>query len=180
MNVTVNIKGANEAVAKVLEAVGPQAKHALFSTAAEGVGNFVKDHVRRAATYRHKTASALGASATGHLSKGARAITWHSSATQATVAVPIAGISRAWHDLDIFPVNAKKLTVPTDQLSYGRRVKEVTALGWKVFRPKAHDVLMGKRNGETRVLYALKKEVHIPQDPELLPTGQKGQSLLIQ
>lgn len=170
MNISIEIK-SDDAVNKILSAVGPEARHSLFSTAAEGVGNLVKDHILRLSFRRHFTSSRLGAPATGHLSNGVRAISWSSSSSRALVAVPIPGISRAWHDLDILPVNSSALTLPVDKASYGKRVSEVEKLGWKVFKLRGKDVLMGSKNGETRVLYVLKRQVRQPQDAELLPTN---------
>lgn len=173
MTFSVKLNHVDRAVQKILNAVGPNARHALYSTAGEGVSILVKDHLRRVAHRRHRTAERLDADPTGHLVNGARAVTWHSSQFGAVVAIPIPGISKAYHDLDIAPVNAKELTLPVDKLAYGRRVSEVRALGWKVFRPKGRDFLMGERAGEVRVLYALKKSVHQRQDPELLPNHEE-------
>jgi hypothetical protein len=100
-------------------------------------------------------------------------MTFHSSATSATEAIPIAGISRAWHDLDIRPQNADKLTLPCNAISYGHRVKELKGRGWRFFRG-GDKVLFGTKgrgkNRKTLALYILKDRVRQAQEPELLPS----------
>jgi len=168
----VNLGALDATIGRIVRAVGPSARHLLLSAAAEGVWTLCRSHLAALSNRRHRWARMLGAQETGHISKGARATTWHASSTSATVAIPIPGISRAWHDLDIRPVNAKKLTVPVNAVSYGHRVKELRGRGWRFFR--AGDALFGYRgkgaNRKTLPLYALKDHVPQLQDPELLPS----------
>ena len=119
----------------------------------------------------HVWATRLGASPTGHLTKGASRITSSVTSESATVSIPIAGISRAFHDLDILPVRARMLTIPVSGIAYGHTVRELRRHGWTIFRPKGHDILMGKRMKKepARTLYALKKRVIVRQDRSLLP-----------
>ena len=141
--------------------------------AGESLAITVKDHVSAASSSRHRTASRLDAPPTGHLEKGAARVTSHATADRATVRVPIAGIARAFRDLEIEPVSAKALTIPVAAAAYGHRVRELARLGWSIFRPKGHDVLMGSRNGsEAEPLYALKKRVVVRQDRTLLPSDE--------
>ena len=87
--------------------------------------------------------------------------------------MPIAGISRAFAPLTLTPKNANALTIPVAAASYGHRVRELRRMGWNIFRPKGHDILMGSINGsEAQALYALKKKVTIRQDRSLLPSDK--------
>ena len=115
-----------------------------------------------------------GATVTAAISKGAARVTYRASSTSASVLVPIAGISRAFHDLVLTPVHANELTIPVSAAAYGHRVRELERLGWRIFRPKGHDVLMGRRDGgEAEPLYALKKRVVVRQDRTLLPSDER-------
>lgn len=175
MKLEVNITGGDEALRNILKAVGPQSRHLLLSAAAEGAWTLCRSHLAAVARRRHRTAMRLGAEQTGHFTKGIRAMTFHSSPTSATVAIPIAGISRAWHDLDIRAKDDGKLTIPIHSISYGHRVKELRGRGWRFFR--AGNALFGTRGKgakrETVPLYALKESVRQAQEPELLPTKEQ-------
>lgn len=172
MKLDINITGGDNALRDIIRAVGPQSRHLLLSSAAEGVWTLCRSHLAAVAARRHRTAMRLGAQDTGHFTKGIRAMTFHASATDATVVIPIAGLSRAWHDLDIRPKKAGKLTIPINAISYGHRVKELKGRGWRFFR--AGNALFGTRGKgekrETLPLYALKDRVRQAQEPELLPT----------
>ena len=172
MKLEVNITGGDEALRNILKAVGPQSRHLLLSAAAEGAWTLCRSHLAAVARRRHRWARMLGAEQTGHFTKGIRAMTFHSSPTSATVAIPIAGISRAWHDLDIRAKDDGKLTVPVNAISYGHRVKELRSRGWKFFR--AGDALFGYRGKggrrKTLPLYALKDSIRQLRDPDLLPS----------
>ena len=157
----------------ILRDLGPVAKRELFSVGASSLASHVRNHLRRIAPARHMTASRLGARPTDHIAKGAARVTSQSSANGATVSVPIAGISRAFAPLTLTPKNANALTIPVAAASYGHRVRELRRMGWNIFRPKGHDILMGSINGsEAQALYALKKKVTIRQDRSLLPSDK--------
>lgn len=127
---------------------------------------------------RHKTRdwldarSQTAAQATQHFRKGAAAVYIQTGAGEATVVVPIPGITRAFKTLEIAPRAAGALTVPVNSIAYGKRVGELRAEGWRIFRGKgrARRVLFGSYNGEVRGLYALLKHVRVPQDRTLLPS----------
>ena len=57
-------------------------------------------------------------------------------------------------------------------MAYGRKVSEVRSLGWKVFRPKGTNWLMGSRDGDETptLLYTLVGGVVQRRDPSLLPS----------
>lgn len=71
----------------------------------------------------------------------------------------------------IVPREAGALTIPINQLAYGRRAsvfEEET--GHKLFRPKGHNVLMAEIGGEEVPIYALVSAVDMPPDPQALPS----------
>ena len=158
----------------MLADLGPAWRRALLGVGATALRIEVARHVRREAGRRHTWADRLGAQPTQHLSKGAARITSHAGSDRATVRVPIAGISRAFHDLVVTPKKANALTIPVAAAAYGHRVRELRRHGWKIFRPKGHDILMGSRDGgEAEPLYALRKRVVVRQDRELLPSDDR-------
>ena len=170
LNVTASI---HPKLLGMLSDLGPAWRRAILGVGATALQIEVARHIRRESSVRHRTASRLDAPPTGHLEKGAARVTSHATADRATVRVPIAGIARAFRDLEIEPVNAKELTIPVAAAAYGHRVRELARLGWSIFRPKGHDVLMGSRNGsEAEPLYALKKRVVVRQDRTLLPSDE--------
>lgn len=157
----------------ILRDLGPLARRELFSVGGAALAMTVRSHLRRTGASRHNTASRLGAAPTGHILKGAARVTSFSTADSAIVSVPIAGISRAFHDLTITTKKANNLTIPVAAASYGHRVRELKRMGWTVFTPKGRDFIMGKQAGdkESTLLYALKKQVVIRQDRSLLPSN---------
>ena len=175
MDLKVQFKGRDKLVRDIMSVVGPDGRRDLFSVAAKSVFVVVQRHVRRTGQTRHRWATMLGGRPTGHLTKGARAITWHAAATYGIVEVPIPGITRARHDLVIRPKLAQYLTIPANAISYGRRASELSALGWRLFRGKGKGerILFGHREKETRILYWLKDEVTVPKDPSLLPADKQ-------
>jgi len=165
----------NPRLAGILRDVGPGTCRALYSVGANALKMEVRAHLRREAARRHATARRLGATPTGHLEKGAARVTSRSSATQGEVHVPIVGISRAFQDLTISPRHASALTIPVAAAAYGHRVRELERMGWNIFRPKGHDVLMGTHSEgeEPTALYALKKQVVVRRERTLLPSDAR-------
>ena len=164
-----------EVIARAIGRLTDSAKrHNLFSAAAAGAHDLIQRHItEKAAPTHHKTADDLGATRSGHLEKGADAVTPHSTPDYAEVIIPIPGISRAFRDLTVTPKSANTLTIPLDALAYNARVSQVRALGWEIFRPKGKNVLMGTKDGETKTLYALVKSAHLRQDRGLLPSDEE-------
>lgn len=161
---------------RFLGPLGPEGRHSLFSVAANALRIKVRGHLALLAASRHGTAQALGARPTGHLARGARAVTFEADASHGAVVIPIAGISRAFRDIEIRPRNANALTLPVHGSAYGHRVAELRRMGWTVFRPRGRDVLMGVRKGAKSgrepavTLYALKRRATLRQDRTLLPS----------
>ena len=157
---------------KWLDLVKPEGRRLLFSVAANAVRILVRDHLFRIAPRHHISAHRLGAMPTGHIEKGARATHFTASSDSAEVIIPIAGLSRAFRPLTITPRTANALTLPVSSHSYGKRVGELRANGWNIFRPKGKDTLWGKLQDEDDAvpLYVLKKRVQLKQDRSLLPS----------
>ena len=157
---------------KWLDLVKSEGRRQLFSVAANAVRILVRNHLSRIAPRHHMSAHSLGATPTGHIEKGARATHFTASSDSAEVIIPIAGLSRAFRPLTIAPRNAAALTLPVSSHSYGKRVGELRANGWNIFRPKGKDTLWGKLQDEDDAvpLYVLKKRVQLKQDRSLLPS----------
>ena len=154
-----------------LDLVKPEGRRLLFSVAANAVRILVRDHLFRIAPRHHISAHRLGATPTGHIEKGARATQFTASTNGAEVIIPIPGLSRAFGPLTITPRNAAALTLPVSPHAYGKRVGELSANGWNIFRPKGHDILMGSLGDDEAVpLYVLKRRVQLKQDRSLLPS----------
>ena len=157
---------------KWLDLVKSEGRRLLFSDVANAVRILVRSHLFRIAPRHHISAHRLGATPTGHIEKGARATQFTASTNGAEVIIPIAGLSRAFRPLTITPRTANALTLPVSSHSYGKRVGELRANGWNIFRPKGKDTLWGKLQDEDDAvpLYVLKKRVQLKQDRSLLPS----------
>ena len=160
------------AMARWRDVMRPEFARRVMAVIADRVENLVRRHLLRIVPAHHIWATKLGAQPTGHLEKGARATTATHGTDFAEVAIPIPGISRAFHNLSIVPKNKAALTIPIAAASYGHRVSELRGIGWAIFRPKGKDVLMGtpQGGGEAVPLYLLKKRVEQRQDRTLLPS----------
>ena len=157
---------------KWLDLVKSEGRRLLFSDVANAVRILVRSHLFRIAPRHHISAHRLGATPTGHIEKGARATQFTASMNGAEVIIPIPGLSRAFRPLTITPRTANALTLPVSSHSYGKRVGELRANGWNIFRPKGKDALWGKLQDEDDAvpLYVLKKRVQLKQDRSLLPS----------
>ena len=146
----------------------------MFAAAADKMENLIRRHILRIAPAHHKSAEKLGATPTGHLTKGAHLTVSHATANEAEVIIPIPGLNRALKPLVITPKNASALTIPIARQSYGLRAARMRQLGWSLFRPKGKDVLMGAQKDQEAIpLYVLVRRVEQPQDRSLLPSDQE-------
>ena len=157
---------------KWLDLMKSEGRRLLFSDVANAVRILVRSHLFRIAPRHHISAHRLGATPTGHIEKGARATQFTASTNGAEVIIPIPGLSRAFGPLTIAPRNAAALTLPVSPHAYGKRVGDLRASGWNIFRPKGKDTLWGKLQDEDDAvpLYVLKKRVQLKQDRSLLPS----------
>jgi len=169
-----------QSLTNFLDIVKASGRRNLFSAAANALKIEVQAHIRRDAPRRHFSAERLGGQRTNHLTKGAARVSFSADDNHGEVHIPIAGIGRAFHDIVITPRHARALTLPVHGAAYGHRASELSRMGWTIFRPKGHDVLMGSRKGdkEAVTLYALKKRVQQRQDRSLLPSDQKINSVV--
>lgn len=138
------------------------------------VTELIRNHVAQLAITRHDTAQRLGAIPTQHYK--AQAVREPViKGNEVSIGIYIKGISRAYGDKHITPVNKRALTIPISNLSYGKTYTELKARGWKIFHPKGTDILATIRKGEKEMtpLYALKKHVRQPQDATLMPSDSE-------
>ena len=150
--------------------VGGAGRKLLFSAAANAVSILVRNHLSRLGSWKHTSAERLHAQPTQFLSKAARGTVHNASENHGEVVIP-APMGRAFHDVEIRPRNAACLTIPASAEAYGKRAGTLAALGWKIWRPKKRDFLMGTKKGEDpKILYWLKESVKQSQDRELLPS----------
>ena len=164
------------ALDRLMDALGPDMRRALLEVAARGVQIAVSGHIEAMAQTRHRTANSLGAEPTGHYERAAADVTSEVDGDVGVVTIPIAGFSRAFHDVTIRPGAGKKaLTIPIVAESYGVRVVEMQSAGWSIFRPKGSKALFGRRDGAAGALplYALVSVVRQPQDRTLLPSDEE-------
>jgi len=158
---------------KFLDCLNPSGRRYVYSGAAAAVSDLVRRHIAEEAQRRHfHTLTDGKGDRTLFIEKAARKTVFHSDETHGEVVIPSPGFGRALHDVMIHPTKAASLTLPISEFSYGHRVKEMQSMGWRIFRPKGKDVLMGSREGdETAIpLYMMKKRVKQVQDRTLLPS----------
>ena len=175
MNYTVHIDADLTPILQMVESLSAISAKRLFRVGTYAVRDRIRKHLRSESGRRHTTAKKLGAKPTGHIGKGARAVTAMATDKGGTVTIPIAGISRAFGDITIStPTRYGKrfLTLPKHPLAYGRTVGEMRRLGWKIFRPGKKKVLLGYRSKKDKptLLFTLAGTVHLKKDPSLLPT----------
>lgn len=173
IKVTSNISETTVRLGAWASKVGGAERRNLFSAAANAVSILVRSHLSRLGSWKHQSAENLGAQPTGFLQKAARGTVHKAGETGGEVIIP-APLGRAFHDVEIRPRVAGALTIPASGEAYGKRAGVLAALGWKIWRPKKRDFLMGSINGvEPKILYWLKESVHQKQDRELLPSDDE-------
>jgi hypothetical protein len=96
-----------------------------------------------------------------------------------TVAINIPGITRAYHDIDIYPVEANALAIPLHESAYGISPREANDRGtYRLFRIKKDGVpgnvlYRNDEDGSLIPMYALTQHVHQVRDPSLMPTNKQ-------
>lgn len=163
------------ALSRLMDALGPSMRGQLLSAAARGVQRSTARHIERLGRTRHRSAQALGAEPTGHYERAAADVTAEVQGTLGVVTIPIAGFSRAFHDVTIRPRDKRALTIPIAAEAYGRTAVEMQSSGWTLFRPRGSRALFGSRPGVFGALplYALVSVVHQAQDRTLLPSDDE-------
>ena len=162
----------------------PSSRANLHTVGANALSDHVRRHLRAIAPSRHATADRLGGRRTMHIENSIGSVVPHADAAHGEVVIPIAGIGRAYHDINLTTPtrNGKKfLTVPCDKDSYGHTVDWMRRRGWKIFRPGKAKILLGyKRKGDKpRKLFTLSNGHTLKQDPSLLPTQAEASSIVV-
>ncbi len=182
---------------EMMNALGPSNRRRLHTVGAKALEVEARRHVSRYVPSRHSTANALGGKQTDHYLKGLRGIAGHATQAGGEVVIPIAGISRAFHDIDLTtPTRYGRnfYAIPKHAQSYGHTVAETRSRGWKTFSPgqkndpDAPKILLGyKSKGKKPVklkgkkpvkLFILTEHVHQRQDPSLLPSSSQCASIV--
>lgn len=147
------------------------------TSAARGIRN----HIRMLARTRHGTSDRLGARPTNHFKAsdvGAPTV------SGSTVSIPLStpGIGRAFHPVDILPVEARSLAIPLHADAYGFQPRELTDRGMRLFRilrrgerrgGELYNILFRRGDrGELIPMYALTQHVRQDQDRSLLPSDK--------
>lgn len=156
----------------------------IVRRAAQFTATKLAAYIFRRSKTRHKIAQRYGVKPTGILefaekypseSRGGGRIGVRMNGPRASVFVwGVPFIQKAWRDLHVRPVRARALTVPVSKFSVHKRVADLRASGWSIFRGedrRGRPVLKGVKDGGKRVftLYSLRQYVKIPRDRTLLP-----------
>lgn len=168
----------------VYSALTPRGRQTVFAVATRRTYNLIQSHFLAYANAHHDTADRLGAKHTKHMERAARDMSHESHSDGGEIHLTMAGIGRAFHDVEIHPVEATRLTIPISRESYGKRAREVEQRYGRLFmfRSKAgNDILAanvtrgrGRRRTRTLLpLYLLRDSVFQRQDPDMLPTEQE-------
>ena len=153
----------------------------VYRNAGVRLARCIRNHMRMLASTRHETANRLGATPTNHF-KASDVLPPNATNSDVSVTITTPGISRAYHDIDIEPVNGQFLTIPLHADAYGIGAREFEERGYgKLFRinrkgsTEKGNVLYTKDvlNGKPIPMYALTAHVHQVQDPSLMPTNDK-------
>lgn len=152
----------------------------VYRNAGVRLARCIRNHMRLLASTRHDTANKLGASPTHHF-KASDVLPPNATNSDVSVMVTTPGISRAYHDIDIDPVNGQFLTIPLHADAYGLSAREYSERYGKLFRinqkgsTEKGKVLYTKDtlNGKPIPMYALTAHVHQVRDPSLMPTNAK-------
>lgn len=133
---------------------------------------------------RHKTASRLGATPTGHRKRAGTSVEPASDAEAAIIRIPRrTGLGRAFSDMVIKPGSGKTyLTLPACKETYGKTVRDFGADAFRFVLYKGKTAaLVWKKDGGShekgKVAYWLKKEVFQRQDRTLLPPDEAYREL---
>ena len=176
LEVTVSIPSDIDKLAEKLQA----GMSSVYRNAGVRLARCIRNHMRLLASTRHETANRLGATPTNHF-KASDVQPPNATSSDVSVTVTTPGISRAYHDIDIDPVNGQFLTIPLHADAYGLSASEYSERYGKLFRiNKKGSTEKGKvlytkdvLNGKPVPLYALVSHVHQPQDPSLMPSKDK-------
>jgi len=192
LSVDISIGGDAQRMLAQLEAelLNPVEIHEDIAARAE---NLTRDYLTSLAQTRHATADSLGATPTGHLERAAESVTSRSDAEGAVIGITSPGITRAFSDITITPVNAKYLTIAATAEAYGKRAGAFNDLRLAFFKNgtlalvKADQSSVSSRKAsgygieraagqKPPIYYWLVKSVTQKQDRTLLPSDTLLQS----
>jgi len=152
--------------------------NSLLRAAGTSLAKRIRQHMRLLNRSRHSALS--GGKSSNHFSPDKVS---EPTVTQdaVTVAVDIPGITRAYHDIDIYPKEANALAIPLHESAYGISPRENNDRGtYKLFRinkagstEKGNVLYRNDEGGGLIAMYALTQHVHQVQDPTLMPSNQE-------
>lgn len=150
--------------------------NSLLRAAGTSLAKRIRQHMRLLNRNRHSALS--GGKSSNHFSPD-KVSEPTVSQDAVTVAVDIPGITRAYHDIDIYPKEANALAIPLHESAYGISPRENNDRGtYKLFRIKKNGVpgnvlYRNDEGGGLIPMYALTQHVHQVQDPTLMPSNQE-------
>lgn len=146
---------------------------ALHKRIETDVLSFVREFGAKKATSEHRTARALGAKETGHLTRAYAGIESASDAQSAQLLVPRASRLRAAFGSYVSkPTKSKYLTIPVNAESYGRRAREFADLKFMRVGPRKTAILARADGENMTTMYLLLKAVNVKEDASLMPIKQ--------
>lgn len=150
--------------------------NSILRAAGTNLAACIRKHMRRLNASRRSPLS--GGRSSNHFSPD-KVLEPHVSNDAVTVAVAIPGITRAYHDIDIYPKEANALAIPLHESAYGISPRENNDRGtYQLFRIKKDGVpgnvlYRNGDDGELIPMYALTQHVHQVRDPSLMPTDKQ-------
>lgn len=149
--------------------------NSILRAAGSNLAKCIRRHMRHLNATRHSPLS--GGKPSNHFSPN-KVLEPVVSKDAVTVAVAIPGITRAYHDIDIYPKEANALAIPLHESAYGISPRENNDRGtYKLFRIKKDgvpgNVLYRNEDGQLIAMYALTQHVHQVKDPSLMPSDEQ-------
>lgn len=144
-----------------------QNKSEILREGGEAIRELVADHLRQLDATRHKGGT------THHFDpEDALRPELHGNFVDVEILTP--GINRAYHSIDIYPVEANALAIPLSDVKMAPREYSLYSSDKLfAFTSKKGNRLLARKDGKNTVLmYVLKEHVHQNQDPSLMPTDQ--------
>ena len=173
MTVTCEIKVPSLDIDKQIQ----NGMNSILRSAGQNLAKCIRKHMRTLNSTRHSALS--GGRHSNHFSPN-KVLEPVVADNNVTVAVAIPGISRAYHDIDIYPKEANALAIPLHESAYGISPRENNDRGiYKLFRinksgsTEKGNVLYRKEGDELIAMYALTQHVHQTQDSSLMPTNEQ-------
>lgn len=149
--------------------------NSILLAAGQNLAKCIRNHMRQLNASRHSPLS-NGRSSNHFTPNKVLEPTVDGDSTNVVVAIP--GITRAYNDIDIYPVEANALAIPLHASAYGISPREISDRGtYQLFRIKRDgvpgNVLYRNEDDELIPMYALTMHVHQVRDPSLMPTDDE-------